>query len=47
MASDAKMQFGILHGISMVFYLADSLLGAALVLRLHMSALQVSTAAQR
>jgi len=47
MASDAKMQFGILHGISMVFYLADSLLGAALVLKLHMSALQVSTAAQR
>ncbi|MDR3481812.1 MAG: DUF4149 domain-containing protein [Burkholderiaceae bacterium] len=42
MASDAKMQFGILHGVSSVFYLADSLLGAALVLKL-----QSSTAAQR
>jgi len=42
MASDARQQFGILHGVSSVFYLADSLLGAALVLKL-----QASTTAQR
>jgi len=34
MASDAKRQFGILHGASMVIYLLDSLLGVALIFRL-------------
>lgn len=33
MASEAKMRFGILHGISSAFYLVQSLLGAALVLK--------------
>jgi hypothetical protein len=32
MASDARTQFGILHGISSGIYLAQSLLGVALVL---------------
>lgn len=34
MAPDAKMQFGILHGISSVIYLIESLLGVALLLAL-------------
>lgn len=33
MNSDARMQFGILHGISSMFYLVQSLLGVALVLK--------------
>jgi hypothetical protein len=35
MASETKMQFGILHGASMVFYLIQSLLGVALVLKIR------------
>lgn len=35
MASDVKMQFGILHGISSLFYLIESLLGVALILKLR------------
>lgn len=34
MAPDAKMQFGILHGISSAIYLLESLLGVALLLAL-------------
>jgi len=33
MASDAHTQFAVLHGASMVIYLAESLLGAALILK--------------
>ncbi|RJG05680.1 DUF4149 domain-containing protein [Noviherbaspirillum cavernae] len=33
MSSDARMQFGILHGISSGIYLMQSLLGVALVLK--------------
>ena len=33
MVSDAHMQFAVLHGASMVIYLVESLLGAALVLK--------------
>lgn len=32
MTSDARTQFGILHGVSSAFYLVQSLLGVALVL---------------
>ena len=32
MVSDARAQFGILHGISSAFYFVQSLLGVALVL---------------
>lgn len=35
MPVEAKAQFGILHGISSAFYLMQSLLGAALVLRVR------------
>lgn len=35
MASEAKMRFGILHGISSAFYLVQSLLGAALMLKVR------------
>ncbi|HYD81879.1 MAG TPA: DUF4149 domain-containing protein [Paucimonas sp.] len=35
MASDMRMRFGILHGISSVFYLAESLLAAGLMLNLQ------------
>jgi len=34
MQGDARTQFGILHGVSSIFYLAQSLLGAALVWKL-------------
>jgi hypothetical protein len=33
MASDAKAQFGILHGVSSLIYLIQSLLGVILILR--------------
>ena len=33
MASDARTEFAVLHGASMLFYLAESLLGAALILK--------------
>ncbi len=33
MASDARTEFAVLHGASMVIYLVESLLGAALVLK--------------
>jgi hypothetical protein len=35
LSSDAKTQFGVLHGMSSVIYLIQSLLGAALVLKLR------------
>jgi len=35
MASDAKMQFGILHGISSGMYLVQSLMGVALLFKLR------------
>jgi hypothetical protein len=35
MASDAKIQFGILHGVSSLFYLIESLLGVVLILKLR------------
>jgi hypothetical protein len=35
MDSDAKMRFGILHGISSAIYLVQSLLGVALVLKMR------------
>lgn len=35
MASDARMQFGILHGVSSALYLVQSLLGVALMLTLR------------
>ena len=35
MAPDAKLQFGILHGASMVIYLIESLLGVALILKIQ------------
>jgi hypothetical protein len=35
MSSDVKMQFGILHGISSALYLVESLLGAALILKMR------------
>lgn len=35
MKSDAKMTFGILHGISSVFYLLQSILAAILLLRIR------------
>lgn len=35
MASDERVKFGVLHGISSGFYLVQSLLGVALVLRLR------------
>ena len=35
MASEAKTQFGILHGVSSAFYLIQSLLGIALALKLR------------
>jgi hypothetical protein len=35
MTPDAKLQFGILHGASMGIYLIESLLGAALILKMH------------
>ncbi len=35
MASDAKMQFGILHGAASVLYLIESLLGVVLILKLR------------
>lgn len=38
MASDAKLQFGLLHGVSSIFYLIDSLLGAALIFKIQGSA---------
>lgn len=34
MASDAKLQFGLFHGASSLFYLIESLLGVALVLKM-------------
>jgi Domain of unknown function (DUF4149) len=34
MSSDARLQFGILHGVASAFYLVQSLLGVALVLQL-------------
>lgn len=33
--AEAKQRFGILHGVSTVFYVMQSLLGAALILRLR------------
>jgi hypothetical protein len=33
MAGDAKTQFGILHGVSSVFYLIESLLASWLIVR--------------
>jgi hypothetical protein len=35
MSSDVKIQFGILHGVSSLFYLVESLLGVALILKLR------------
>lgn len=35
MDSEAKMQFGILHGVSSAFYLVQSLLAVALVLKVR------------
>jgi hypothetical protein len=35
MASEARMQFGILHGVSSALYLVQSLLGVALMLTLR------------
>jgi hypothetical protein len=35
MASDARTQFGILHGVSSALYLVESLLGVALMLALN------------
>ena len=35
MTQDAKMQFGILHGVASVIYLLESLLGVALVLKIR------------
>lgn len=35
MASNAKIQFGILHGVSSLFYLIESVLGVALILKLR------------
>ncbi|HEX8956418.1 MAG TPA: DUF4149 domain-containing protein [Burkholderiaceae bacterium] len=35
MASDAKTEFAVLHGASMVIYLAQSLLGGALILKVR------------
>lgn len=35
MMSEARTQFGILHGISSAIYLIESLLGAALILKLR------------
>lgn len=35
MASSAKRQFAVLHGISSVFYLIESLLGAGLIFKLR------------
>lgn len=35
MASDAKMQFGILHGLSSALYLIQSLLGVVLILKIR------------
>ncbi len=35
MASDTKIQFGILHAVSSAFYLIESLLGVALILKLR------------
>ncbi|HXA46959.1 MAG TPA: DUF4149 domain-containing protein [Burkholderiaceae bacterium] len=37
MTSDAKLQFGILHGTSMGIYLIESLLGVALILKVQRS----------
>jgi hypothetical protein len=34
MASDAHTEFAVLHGVSMVIYLVESVLGAALILKL-------------
>jgi hypothetical protein len=35
MESDARMKFGILHGLAAVFFLVQSLLGAALILKIR------------
>lgn len=35
MASDARLQFGVLHGVASGFYLIESLLGAGLILKLR------------
>jgi hypothetical protein len=35
MSSDVKIQFSILHGVSSLFYLIESLLGVALILKLR------------
>lgn len=35
MASDARLQFGVLHGVASFFYLIQSLLGIGLVLKLR------------
>lgn len=35
MASDTKMQFGILHGLSSALYLIQSLLGVVLILKIR------------
>ncbi len=35
MAPEARMQFGILHGVSSAVYLMESLLGAGLILKLR------------
>ncbi len=38
MASDARMQFGILHGVSSAIYLIESLLGVALIFKIQQHA---------
>ena len=35
MTADARMQFGILHGVASVIYLLESLLGVVLVLKIR------------
>ena len=35
MASDAKLQFGVLHGVASFIYLANSLLGVGLMLKIN------------
>ncbi|HEX7644524.1 MAG TPA: DUF4149 domain-containing protein [Burkholderiaceae bacterium] len=44
MASDAKTRFAVLHGISMVIYLAQSVLGAVMICRLVLSAAKPNAA---
>lgn len=47
MDPDARTKFGILHGLSAAFFMIQSVLGVALILKIHGSEEAASTSAQR